>query len=242
MFAAAPAHAIVGGAAPGQGDMARRVVMISGARGNTCSGVALAADLILTAAHCAVPKTALLVRDIAPARAGSAYAVRAVLVHPNYDPKSYARSRATADVALLQLATPLADTKPTRIGGRVPAPGERFTIAGAGATASGNGAGLGTTRAANLVTVGQPSTLQFRLADAAGRAGALAGLGACEGDSGGPVLDVSGNEPIMVGIISWSTGPSLSAGCGGLTGVTPLARYRAWIVKAAGELGVTLLP
>ena len=34
----------------------------------------------------------------------------------------------------------------------------------------------------------------------------------------------------------------LSEGCGGLTGVTPLGRYRDWIVQAAGKLGSPLAP
>jgi hypothetical protein len=32
----------------------------------------------------------------------------------------------------------------------------------------------------------------------------------------------------------------LGAGCGGLTGVTPLARYRRWIVEQAGRMGSPL--
>ncbi len=31
----------------------------------------------------------------------------------------------------------------------------------------------------------------------------------------------------------------LSAGCGGITGVTPLVRYRDWIVQTATKLGAT---
>jgi secreted trypsin-like serine protease len=84
--------------------------------------------------------------------------------------------------------------------------------------------------------------LQFRLADPAGNGGARAGLGACDGDSGGPVFERTGDRLQIVGVISWSTGAALSAGCGGLTGVTPLVRYRAWIENAAGTLGVTLTP
>jgi hypothetical protein len=34
----------------------------------------------------------------------------------------------------------------------------------------------------------------------------------------------------------------LSAGCGGLTGVTPLMRYRAWIKETARALGSPLAP
>jgi hypothetical protein len=34
----------------------------------------------------------------------------------------------------------------------------------------------------------------------------------------------------------------LSEGCGGLTGVTPLARYRSWLVEQAGKMGSPLAP
>jgi secreted trypsin-like serine protease len=46
----------------------------------------------------------------------------------------------------------------------------------------------------------------------------------------------------VIGVVSWSTGPALSDGCGGLTGVTPLARYRAWIVEQAAKMGSPLPP
>lgn len=44
----------------------------------------------------------------------------------------------------------------------------------------------------------------------------------------------------MLGIVSWSTGPNLTGGCGGLTGLTPLQRYRSWIVDTARALGSPL--
>jgi secreted trypsin-like serine protease len=48
------------------------------------------------------------------------------------------------------------------------------------------------------------------------------------------------DAPAIVGVISWSTGPNGSAGCGGLTGVTPLARYRDWIVQISRQWGSAL--
>lgn len=42
--------------------------------------------------------------------------------------------------------------------------------------------------------------------------------------------------------MSWSTEPDDSEGCGGLTGVTPLLLYRAWIVETAGKLKSPLVP
>ena len=47
---------------------------------------------------------------------------------------------------------------------------------------------------------------------------------------------------MVVGVVSWSTGANNSAGCGGLTGVTPLARYRDWIADTARQLGSPLPP
>jgi len=40
-----------------------------------------------------------------------------------------------------------------------------------------------------------------------------------------------------MGVVSWSTSPKLTDGCGGLTGVTPLDLYRAWVIEAARRLG-----
>jgi hypothetical protein len=46
----------------------------------------------------------------------------------------------------------------------------------------------------------------------------------------------------VIGVVSWSTGPNLGDGCGGLTGVTPLVRYRDWIVREAARMGSALAP
>jgi hypothetical protein len=47
---------------------------------------------------------------------------------------------------------------------------------------------------------------------------------------------------LIIGVVSWSTGPNLAEGCGGLTGVTPLSLYRGWIVETAKKLGSPLAP
>jgi hypothetical protein len=49
------AFAMVGGALPADPAVARHVVLLVGSRGNSCSGVAIARDLVLTAAHCVLP-------------------------------------------------------------------------------------------------------------------------------------------------------------------------------------------
>jgi len=119
--------------------------------------------------------------------------------------------------------------------------GDNFLVAGFGATVRGDGRTVGTLRAATLVTTGQPGTLQIRLFDAQTR-GARAGLGACTGDSGGPAFETSGGRLAVIGVISWTTGPDLSEGCGGLTGITPLVRYKNWILEQAQRMGSPLAP
>jgi hypothetical protein len=149
--------------------------------------------------------------------------------------------RATADVALLQLEAPPKGKNAADLGvPQVPiVAGSRFTIAGIGVTIRGEGSSGGIIRVAGLVAAGQPGTLQIRLVDPVGQ-GTREGLGACTGDSGGPVFEDRHGAAAIVGVISWSTGPNGSAGCGGLTGVTPLTLYRDWILQTARQWGFAL--
>jgi hypothetical protein len=117
--------------------------------------------------------------------------------------------------------------------------GEAFTIVGYGVTIRGDGKSGGTLRRATLAATGRPGNLQIRLADPSTQ-GERAGLGACTGDSGGPVYEERDGALAIVGVISWSTGPKFSDGCGGITGVTPLELYRGWIVDTARKLGSRL--
>src|SRR5437016_3648198 len=104
--------------------------------------------------------------------------------------------------------------------------GDQFIVVGLGLAKPGDGKSGGTVRGASLVATGQPGTLQIRLADPASK-GDRSGLGACTGDSGAPVFRDIGGTLMVIGVVSWSTGPGNSDGCGGLTGVTPLTRYRS---------------
>ena len=74
------------------------------------------------------------------------------------------------------------------------------------------------------------------------RRGETPGLGACTGDSGGPVYEERDGKRVVYGVISWTTGPKLSDGCGGLTGVTPLELHLTWIADTARKLGSPLTP
>jgi secreted trypsin-like serine protease len=231
-----PATALVGGAQLAQGDVAQNVVLIRSARGARCTGIVLARDIVLTAAHCTSDATELTVCRGTEAGAQS-YKVIAVAPHPQYDARSYANAQAPVDLALLKLELPLSYSGSVVMRERVPVPGERFLVAGFGDAAAGCPAELGALQSATLTAIGEPSSLQLRLVDPASHGGTVAGLGSCRGDSGGPVFEWSGGRFILVGVLSWSNGPNMSTGCGGITGATPIARHRQWIVKTTKRMG-----
>ena len=237
-----PAAAMVGGAQPTSDGAGRAVVMLTGSQGTFCSGVALARDLVLTAGHCVLPGATYKLIEFDAARQPALKDIANIARHPEFDVAAVLRHRVTADVALLKLAAPLdvvpASLAPAR--GTV-AVGDRFVVAGYGVAVRGDGKSGGMVRAATLIATGQPGSLQIRLADPVTK-GERPGLGACTGDSGAPVYRDLGGALAVIGVVSWSTGPALSDGCGGLTGVTPLARYRTWIVEQAGKMGAPLAP
>jgi Trypsin len=240
---ALPAHAMVGGAPPASGDAARHVVLIVGSRGTSCTATAIARDVLLTAAHCAMPGATYKLVEFDSAHRPTLRDIVRVAQHPQFDLKSLFVHRATADVALMKLAEPLpASFTPAPLGEtRTIAPGDPFIVAGYGVTVRGDGRSGGTLRAARLVATGKPGSLQLRLVDPATK-GERSGLSACTGDSGAPAFAETNGRLAVIGVTSWSTGPNMTAGCGGLTGITPLQSYRSWIVNTAKALGSPLTP
>ena len=241
LLLATPAHAIVGGGTPQADGVARAVVTIVGSRGNFCTGSLIAPKLVLTVAHCVQPGADYKIVDRGTDGQPQLLNVRTVAIHPNFNMQAMQAHRATADVALLQLEIPLKGKSAVPVGmPNIPIQvGSRFVIAGIGVTVRGDGKSGGATRVAGLVATGQPGTLQIRLVDPVTN-GVRDGIGACTGDSGGPVFEDKPNGAMLVGLISWSTGPNGAAGCGGLTGVTPLTLYRDWILQTARSWGAAL--
>jgi secreted trypsin-like serine protease len=236
----APAPAMVGNALQaGAEDGARHAVLIVSSRGSSCTGTAVGRDLVLTAAHCVLHGADYKIVEYDAARRPALKDVAQIVRHPQFSLASLNAQRATADVALLKLADPLPARLTLARLSAAPAPtqaGDRFIVAGYGVTVRGDGRSGGTLRAAELTATGRPGNLQLRLVDPETQ-NAAPGLGACTGDSGAPVFRRGGTGLELIGTVSWSTAPNNAAGCGGLTGVTPLALYRSWIIEAAGRLG-----
>jgi secreted trypsin-like serine protease len=238
------APAMVGGAQIAANDYGRSIVMILGSSGTACTATAIGRDLLLTAAHCVQSGSDYKLVASEPGRSPVLKAIARIERHPQFEMQRLLDHLATADVALIKLAEPLAaKITPARIGGETESVnvGDTLVVAGYGVTVRGDGRTGGTARAAALTVTGQPGSLQIRLFDPATK-GVNAGLGACAGDSGAPAFRSAGSETRIIGVVSWSTGPNLTAGCGGLTGITPLLKYRGWLVDTARKLGTVLAP
>jgi trypsin len=239
-----PAHGLVGGAQEIADPKSQPEVMFVGSRGSFCSGVIVAPDLVLTAAHCVLAGADYKLVELDAEKKPIVKDTLAMAHHPQFNLKTLLAHRATADVALLKLAEPRS-VAPTMLLPPRPrvATGERFVVRGYGTAIQNDHEAktAATLRTATLVATGQPGNLQLRLLDPR-TAGARDGLGACTGDSGAPVYQDSAGARAVYGVVSWSTGPNGEGGCGGLTGVTPLDLYRGWLIEAARKLGSPIGP
>ena len=224
---------MVGGATLPDATIARHVVLIVGGH-SLCTGVAIAPDLVLTAAHCVLEngKYRLVSFD---GRRAVVKDVARVAPHPQFS-----LSADSPDLALVKLATsPPPKLNPALLSERraPPTVGERFVVAGFGVATQGERKTAGTLRAATLVVTDRPNSQLLSLVDPR-KLGERAGLGVCNGDSGGPVFDE--RDRALVGIVSWSGRTDGEPACGFVSGIIPLARYRYWILDTAEKLGSAL--
>ena len=179
---------MVGATQPPADDATRAAVLLVGSKGTSCTGVAIARDLVLTAGHCVLPGADYKLVKFDAARTPTLRDTATIAAHPEFDATAALRHRVTADVALVKLAR-RSTSQPAQLapaGGNI-ALGDRFVVAGYGLAVRGDGKSGGTLRVATLVATGQPGSLQLRLVDPATK-GERPGLGACTGDSGGPVF------------------------------------------------------
>ncbi|AWN46499.1 peptidase S1 [Methylobacterium terrae] len=226
---ATPARAVVGGSEAPDAALARSSVMVLSSRGGVCTGIVLARDVVLTAAHCAAPGAEHRVhyRDESGAPVMLGLAARAV--HPGYDAGAIKGRRRSIDLALLRTETALpARFVPAALTEAPVAAGTPLTLGGYGVARPGDHRSTGTFRTASLPLVEPygPSRILVWLKGAAGS-------GACEGDSGGPVAGAGGS---VLAVTTWASG-SGKAACGGISQGVLVGPQRAWIARTTAEWG-----
>ncbi len=174
-------------------------VITSGSSLSTCSGVLIAEDAVLTAAHCIHDGLSLVFQTRIPYPENSGLNARKTMIHPEYS-----RSTHSHDIALIYFKgrlpknyepVPLVDS--TRELRR----GEEVIIAGFGTDQRyGSSMGINVLRAVNkpLTHSIHPGFPGFSISQ-------TDGTGACSGDSGGPVYLQEGDRMYLVGITSRMT-------------------------------------
>lgn len=207
---------IVGGVQASNQEFPYIVSLREGSIGHFCAGSLVAADWVLTAAHCIKGTDLSRVHVVAGSQklddpsGTETFTVRQAIIHPGYDP-----STSDFDYALLQLNgkshfTPVAlNDAPVDIPENADqAP--MATVVGWGTT-SENGALSNELMKVTLPLIDSArcnAAYAGKITDEMLCAGYEAGLkDACQGDSGGPlIIGSSKGTPLLTGVVSWGVG------------------------------------
>lgn len=217
-----PAPAIVGGEVVDRWLTRPTVAVWRDGRG-VCSGVAIGADLVLTAAHC-VPSGQTI-------RVGTPRILWTTVDETIRHPDFVADKPRGADLALLKLSRPVL-SETARLTARPVSAGKPLSVVGYGIADDGK-QDMRLRMVALTLRAQASGVLQLARSDAAsGNPGA-----ACGGDSGGPVFSFGYDVPLLVGIVHGG-----DKGCRGFTYATPLSRYHHWITETAEKLGTKTGP
>jgi secreted trypsin-like serine protease len=247
---------IVGGEPAESGAIPWQVALLSGSAGwQFCGGTIIAANWVLTAAHCvddqpeypAANTLSVLAGTLSLSPYDSSYQrlnVQRVIVHPSYN-----RNTLDNDIALLRLTasfswsatvaplTLIDEATLSYVGTGAPA-----LVSGWGTLASGGSSPN------ELYQVIVPIVDQTVCNDAYGGsitnnmlcAGYMAGgKDSCQGDSGGPLAVPVGDGWRLAGVVSWGTGCAWENYPGIYTRVS---QYRSWVEARVSSLVPTVGP
>ncbi len=233
LLPAAPAGAIIGGT-PAEGAIGHSLVMVLAEGGGACSGVIIAPRSVLTAGHCLPKGHQIRIYAPSPGAPGAPHLIvpLASAVHPGYVQNGLGTRRRSVDLAMLHLpeGLPAPFAPVTLVTTPAPGAGEAVVIAGDGLSKEGVAASSGTARSISLPVI-EPYGRGTILLWAAPGSGASAG--ACEGDSGGAMLD---SEGALMAIIAFAEGKG-GARCGKLTQGVLVAPQREFIDRTLAAWG-----
>ncbi|MBL8589326.1 MAG: S1 family peptidase [Methylobacteriaceae bacterium] len=202
----APASAIIGGA-PEQGPLARHLVQVS-----ICTGIVVAPDVVLTAAHCATG----VVKWRDATGIGQSRRTREAKLFPTWKPGVNDPADPPIDLALLRLEAPLAPPfEPATLTTARPRPGAPAVFSGFGETIAGQADSAGELRSASAPVVepyGREDNVVWLERDSK--------TGACKGDSGGALW----RGEALAGVVTSILGP-----CGYRTRAVLVGPQRGWI-------------
>ena len=157
-----------------------------------------------------------------------------IAVHPEFRANAAASRQRSVDMALVLLPQALGAFSPATLSAAMPRSGESVTVAGFGTSNEADARSTGILRSATLAVVEPygPGKILLWAAESSGL-GKVPGAGACQGDSGGAMINAAGHA---VAITSWSTGPG-NLRCGLLTQGTLIGAQRGWLDQTLENWG-----
>ncbi|WP_081111915.1 S1 family peptidase [Bdellovibrio bacteriovorus] len=225
---------VVRGAEPASANdvVSSSTVLIQTSSGGICSGTLIAADLVITAAHCVVGESLFMIqgsyKGTSVIKLGQAYRS-----HPKFSINKIlmgmAGKSATHDIALIHLGDKFpAVFRPASLPAReVRYSEQKVVIAGYGTTFSSKDknkkSDAGTLRFGAATVTSYKSGASIQLKENGKAYG-------CPGDSGGPLYTNSRDRLVIIGIHSWGNCDWSTANA------ESVGQHLQWINKAAEQL------
>ncbi len=195
---------------------------------NGCTGTLIAADVVLTAAHCVEGERGGFIGDTEGTFEvnGQTYGTTKITVHPNYDPNNFGAGN---DIAIMKLDRPVNGITPVEINRVVPQIGQILTLVGFGETGSSTGGSNGDF---GNKTVGQTPIDNVTATHIEWNFDNHSESNTAAGDSGGPAFVELNGQLYIAGITSGGDGDPHRLGDHSFdTRVDTLA---TWIDQVAG--------